>query len=499
MPDYVDYTTVPHLANVELGTAGMEWPASTGPVTFTLEHLADAVTAANEDPHIQVPRVKLGHRSEVNGELLTIDPFRELGDAAPAFGRVVNLRTENDGAVLVGDFVEVPEWLATAMPSAYPNRSGDWFLDVETEGGKRYLLVLAAMSLLGTALPAVTDLEDLERFIEGGPDALARTVTARGADVPAAETSVSVDRIRRAFNFEWATDPDSVEGIDTYWWWARDIRVDPAEVIADDDEGNLWRVPFATDGEEEIDFQEPERVREVYVPVATDAGERELHRTAIPKPGQRVLATNLGRPAKDAPAAVQGAAGRSEPNEEEAIVPPTTLTPEQFSRLRDLPEDATEDQINAALASETPETPDEQPESPEQTPGGEPDGGEEAQPDEQPAASVAAERGTVVDRDAFAQLQADAKAGQEARQEQLAAERTQLIETAVSKGKFPRSAAASYRAQLDKGGEIEAQTRAFIEGLPENTIPVEETGGSADAAETSQTTGWFPQLAGKEA
>jgi hypothetical protein len=496
VPEYVDYTTVPHLAAVEMGTAGMEWPSAAGPFTVTMEHLADIVVAANEDPHIQVPRLKLGHDSAVNGDFPDYDPFAAVSDAEPVFGRAVNLRTVNDGAVLIGDFVEVPGWLAESMPSAYPNRSCEWVRDIETPGGKRYSMVITAVSLLGERLPAIRDLEDLQRLIEDGPDAIA----TREGDVPGSATSVSWETIRERFNFEWAMDPESIfegadgESIEPYWWWARDIRIDPAEVIADDEQGNLWSVPFETDGADAVEFGEPQRVREVYVPVNASQGE-ELHRTAVPRAGQRVLATNLDRPEKQQR---QGAASAAiEATEEEATVPTT------IERLRELglPEDVTEEDVQTALADETPPDPDAQPdapaapaENPEQTPGGEPD----PNPSEENAATAAL--GETIDRAALAQLQADAKAGREARQQQLSTERERLVETAVTKGKFPRSAAASYRAQLDKGGDIEVQTRQFIDGLAENTIPVEELGTETDGGSDSvATTGWFPQLAHKEA
>lgn len=138
---------------------------------------------------------------------------------------------------------------------------------------------------------------------------------------------------------------------------------------------------------------------------------------------------------------------------------------EQLERLQSLPDDATEEQVNEALAAE-PETPEAEE---EETP--------EAEAVEEPE-PVAAARGVTVDRDALASLQADAAAGREARVKQLTDERTSIVETAVKAGKFPRSAASSYSKQLERGGEVEASTREFIASLPENTIPVEEIGGA---------------------
>jgi hypothetical protein len=164
-----DYVTVP---DVELITVGIEWPAQPEPVTLTLEHLVDAMVAANDDPLIRAPRVKLGH-SRLQPDT---DGLRDLGDhdpfwdGEPAFGTARNLRLTNDGAKLVGDLVEVPTWLAAAIPSAWPNRSCEWVWDVETEAGKRYSLVLTAVGLLGTRQHAIKDLADLQRLLEQGPD-----------------------------------------------------------------------------------------------------------------------------------------------------------------------------------------------------------------------------------------------------------------------------------------------------------------------------------------
>jgi hypothetical protein len=447
----MEYRTV---EGVEIATVGMEWHASSGDHSVTFENLADAVVAANEDPHIVVPRVKIGHTSEVNGELSVVNPFAALEDAEPAFGRYVNLRLTNDGATLIGDWVEGPEWLVDAAPSAYPGRSMEARTDVVTEGGKRYSMVIVAVSLLGPIEPAIKDLEDLERFLIEGPENVTTAATRPEEERMSeqVDASVSAATIRERFNFDWATS-EPIDGIDTYWWWARDVRIDPNEVIADDDEGNCWSIPFETDGKDEITFGEPVKVREEFVPITASA--TSVVANFRERKGQQVLASNLERPDKPAPKP----AASAQPEEE-------TMPEIDLDKLRErlgLPDDATEEQINEALAKE-PETPEAPEGEPTETP-------ETEETTDQPVAAS-------VDPEALEQIKAEAADGRTARVTQLSAERTKIIETAVGNGKFPPSSAAAYRAQLDKGGEIEASTRAFIDGLEENVVPVEEIGAS---------------------
>src|SRR4051812_21485156 len=108
------------IKKVEILHAGVEYLLSTGPTTITPEDLRDVVMAANEDPSIPNPRLKIGH----------IDP-RFNGpefDGEPAFGKATNLRLSENGMTVMADYVGVPGWLADILPTAYPSRSieGYW-------------------------------------------------------------------------------------------------------------------------------------------------------------------------------------------------------------------------------------------------------------------------------------------------------------------------------------------------------------------------------------
>lgn len=481
----MEYRTI---EGVEIATVGMEWSASTGAVTISFEHLADAVTAANDDPHIIVPRVKLGHLSEVNGAP-TIDtqPFVALGEAEPAFGRFTNLRLTNEGAVLVGDWIEAPDWLADAAPSAYPGRSMEAAFNVTTEGGKHYSMVVTAVALLGPIEPAIKDLDDLERVLLGGPTNVT-TAASRPEEEPkpmaGVAASVDANAIRQRFNWEWTEDNDTE--FDTYWWWCRSVRVDPLEIVADDDEGGLYLIPVTTDGKDEITFGEPVEVREDFVPVAASATSVVANFNA--RKGQTVLAAEMDRPEKPD----KKTAASTQPDNEENEM---SIDLDKLRSNLGLSEDATEEQINEALAKATAEP--ETPVTPSDDIPTEPEAG--AETPAEPVAASSSERGVTVDKDALAQLQSDAAAGREARNAQLKSDRSTFLSQAVKDGKFPPSAKAAYAAQLSQGGEVEKSTREFIDGLAKNTVPVTETGEAggdeAVAASAGLPSAWFPELA----
>jgi hypothetical protein len=117
------------IPNVEILTVGMNWSAATGDVTYTLEHLADAVLAANDDPHILAPRLKdRPLRPALQRGAAHLGPVRLPRRAAARTATPSSARSRTSGSsttapCIVGDYVEMPDWLANAAPSAYPSRS----------------------------------------------------------------------------------------------------------------------------------------------------------------------------------------------------------------------------------------------------------------------------------------------------------------------------------------------------------------------------------------
>lgn len=276
----MEYLTIP---GVEIASVGMKWPTASGALTVRLEHLQDAMEAANNDPHVVPPRLKIGHSDpRFNSEDDLAHDHDPSWDGEPAVGVVRNLRLTNDGATLVGDYEEVPDWLAQALPSAYPNRSmeGSWSMaegpagepmgtwDWETPGGKKYSLVITAVALLGVSRPAILDLEDLRRFLVAGEGlvvagsepkgGVAASGNIDGVKTQPAAARADVDKVLDLFCSEFAAG-------DRYWWWPRSVWTEPNEIVADDNEGSLWRIGFSSDEQQRVTFDEPTRVLETFV------------------------------------------------------------------------------------------------------------------------------------------------------------------------------------------------------------------------------------------
>lgn len=447
---------------VEIAHVGMDWPAASGPVTLTFQHLADAVMAANDDPHILPPRLKLGHTDpRFNEDPAEYDPFNYHGplreDGNPVYGRVVNLRLAEDGMVLVGDYVEVPQWLGDALPSAYPSRSLEGDFDIETEGGKRYSFVITAVALLGEPLPAISCLEDLVRELTGGPAAVLEqtpvTLSKEDKNMPIS-AEASTDSV-----FQQCVDQVCVG--DRYWWWPIEMRIDEGWVLVDDDDGHSYRVPFTTDADGNAEFGDP--VRGV------------LDFRELPDTSQEPVAA--ARPARFSARPHDRVRAATDTNERSSDVDISTLR-EQL----DMP-DATDDEVIAAAAERLTSTTDE-------TETTETEAAETVEPVS--AEPIAASSAVTVDREQLAQLQRDAKMGREAREAQIAAERAQVVDDAIRCGKFPPARRDHYLTLMSAD---EHGTRELIARLAENVISLEERGGAHASSDTTNDLGWF---AGRE-
>ena len=469
----MDYVTIP---DIELCTVGMSWPASTGTVTLTFDHLA-SMAAAADDPHISAPRIKLGHtdpRFDPSGDGL--GKWDPTWDGNPVFGTVANLRLEQFGAVLKGDLVAVPSWLAEAMPSAYPTRSMETVHDYESHSGKHYDMVLTGVALGGEWTPAVQDLEDvpdLVRLISQGAELVvtedeqmaARIAAGAGPGVAAA---ADVSKVVDLFYAQ--SEPGDPE----YWWWVRAVWTDPNQLIVDDEEGHLYRIPFSSGADGTVTFGDPQEVRETFVDLSS---------------GEKVAAAALSDYPSGPRATFSDRTDPRLPQRSRTSMSDGTAEPEvDLVALRNaygLPEDATVEQINAKIAEVTAEAAagdEEQPEtdSPEaetETPA------EDRQPE--PVAASGGEPQTVtLDRSVYEELKRGAEDGTAARKEQIVERREGLLAAAVDDGRIMPSAKDAWRSKLGNSDPaIAAAAEEELNSLEKGLVPVEERGTAASATD----------------
>jgi len=217
------------------------------------------------------------------------------------------------------------------------------------------------------------------------------------------------------------------------------------ELIIDDDEGSLYRVPFGVT-EDGATFGEAAPVRIEYVDASAE-------RTV----GQ--------------PAAVFASRADSRPatSTETKELPVSTLA----DKLRDelgLGSEATEDEILAAYEQRADST-QEQPEA---------ETAEVETPELEPALAEKKldlpEGAVVIDAEQLKELKRGAEAGRLAAERQRREDRDRFLDQAVAAGKFPGSRKDAYAKMYDAD---EQGARTLIESLEAGLVPVSEIGTSA--------------------
>lgn len=475
------------LEGIEILKTGIDYPASTGNVSITSEMIQEIIDM-QADPHIVPPRIKIAHADNpINDDLQALFESVNVDSAAetPALGTILNMRSADDGQTLIGDWYGLPSWLAAIVETAYPARSiegGSWKNEAN---GKEYGYRLTAVSLLGVCGPGCTSLDDLQvLFSKEGPKVTVIEMDGRSTNKRVGKSKIlaqtNVEDIRRAFYEEFAQG-------DRFWWWDREMLINPDEFIVEDpDAGELWRLPFTLgdgDGPLAVTFGDLSPIKIEYVPRQTsqdEAAGKALMCISAQLEGSGMLLAVNHNPPRESERANRPKEGSKMRISMEVDIPGLrerlNLTEEQ------LPDDATEEQVSAALGNPVgggDPSPPEPKEDPAPTPAPEP-----ADPPKPEGALAGA---VTMPAETLAQLQADAKAGREARADQVKAERDDYMSKVVKAGKIPPSAKQAYRDQLEQGGDVEKTTRTFLDGMASGLLPVgeEETGGdSLDGATT---------------
>jgi hypothetical protein len=478
-----ELVTVPAVPIVRTGT----YELSTGTRTFAEEDLRAAADAFANDPGVLAPRIKIDSVAEALG----LDPTAHGGE--PAFGWADNLTVSANGQELVAD-LHVPSWIHEAMTWAYPSLSIEgtapgW----ESSTGRTHEFVVTAVALLGVHWPGVTTLDDFRELLANGPDHdLAQAAPEQEvlATMPqrARPVAASLDSDLVARRFYDGLDSGAIElpeGVTAWAVWIRSMRFDdsgtPYLKVTDEDSGTLYRVDFTVAGSE-VTFGGFVEVVEQDVPVAAGA--------ARPAPPLATWATRT-----DARAVAASTQEATVPIDVPALRERLGLSAEQ------LPDDATEEQINAALSAE-----------PEPTP-------PEPEPEAEPAAptpeQVAASGGRViaVSREQWEGQQRDLAALRASDASRTAAEqrahRDALVNAALADGRIAPAEAGmerddagnlppGWRRELDEAPEA---TERLLATLTPNRVPVTERGEqpspeavqSAEADHDAYMARHFPQ------
>jgi hypothetical protein len=136
------------IKNRELMKVG-KWDVHKGGEFNVTPELIKAAISAHESGVLRKPAIRLGHGDE-----------RFTG--SPAMGWVDNVRASEDGTVLYGDLLGVPEWLADNMPSAYPSVSIEGLYDYTASDGTTHDFVLTGLALLGATMPGIGELKSVQ-------------------------------------------------------------------------------------------------------------------------------------------------------------------------------------------------------------------------------------------------------------------------------------------------------------------------------------------------
>lgn len=510
----IDLAELVDVEDVEVVQTGIEYALASGPRTFTTTDLADAVDA-QDDPAVKAPRIKLGHIQAMGIE----------EDGAPAIGTVTDMRLEQGGHLIMGTLKQIPEWLATILPSAYPARSIEGANEVTTATGNKWRLVITDLALLGIVWPGVTTLEDIQAlYSKDGPDNIQvlttkEEVAALGGIAAAAVTAqINVDDVQRAWNNVRRTDSAKM------WWWIRAMLQEPNELIVEDeDDGQLYRVPYSVKGDD-VAFADPIAVKIEYKDKPKKKEDKEAASIAA---AAALAGLQSARPAQKTLANFQT-------KEESMGGVSSDVDPVALRQALGLDDDATDEQVQQTLAaagfvappgSEAPggAPASEQPgtqahggqgQTDNQAPGNAGEDPNTGQPTVTPAptdapagtvappVSVAAGTPEVVhlDRSTYEQLLAGAQAGTRAEHRQQVGDRTEIINAAINAGKIAPSRRDFWLKKFEVDEE-EARTllTAAVDkgGLSPGLIPVQERGHEGPLEDTTVEAypkEWLPDI-----
>lgn len=266
------------------------------------------------------------------------------------------------------------------------------------------------------------------------------------------------------------------------------MHVDPLELIAaDDSTGKFYRIGVELSGDK-FTFADPQEVAVAYQDVKAAAsampvrfGDREASLLAAGKnadgtdrvakdvtPAGQAIRRVAEKSTTTAPAEIEIEIETTEVPAADPVTGPTTIPKEasvDAAKMREalgLEPTATDDEVRAAVAAELSSTPPATP------------------PAIDPAAMLSALPGgaeaagaILLDRENYKTLISMAAKGEHAFEQMQRNERDTVLGAAVKDGRFPVSRLAAYSTMWDKDP---AATKAYIELMPKNSVPVMASG-----------------------
>jgi hypothetical protein len=332
----------------------------------------------------------------------------------------------------------------------------------------------------------------------GSDRASARTTirTTLGGRMPVIKASVSVEDISRQY-YESAG----------YSMWITAMHVDPLELIASDDAtGKFYRIPVQLGSGDKFEFGAAQEVAIAYqdvkaaasaIPVRFGdkraallaAGKNEDGTDRVAKdvtPAGAAIRRAAEKAALDAPAVLETDVQADKTPDAEVPAAGPITNPKEASvdaaKMREalgLEPTATDTEVSEAFAAQlgavTPPT----------------------QPD--PAATltaIAPDKGgaMLIDPENYKTLVAMAAKGQTAFEQMQRNERDHVLDQAVKDGRFPVSRLAAYQGMWDRDP---AATKAYIELMPRNSVPVMASGFLGAEVSTNETDIAYEGMYGK--
>lgn len=310
----------------------------------------------------------------------------------------------------------------------------------------------------------------------------------------AVEAAVTVEDVRREFYNAWATG-------DRYFWWIREMFIDPGELIVADDNDDIYRMSYDIEGDA-ISFGDPHQARVEYVDVK---GVPKTELVAAAVAGMRAV-----RGPKVAASYSSRAESRPEPQEGGSV----DLS--QLRKILNLSADVSDDEVLRQAATKLGAAPepapsgDPPPANPDDPgePTPEPDEGDAgaASPASPESSSESTSATVTLDRAAYEQLKNGAQMGVAARTEQLKTEENRILAQAKREGRFPPAREEHYRTAMksDREGTIKLLTASVEDGgLAPGLVPVDERGVQGESegvqAEGGYPANWLPDVSARKA